>query len=358
MPSNHHTFTGDRRICIAVLDGPVDRAHPCFQGADLTALPTLVPETARHDGTMSGHGTRVASIIFGQPGSEVSGIAPHCRGLVVPIFADGRASATQLDMARAIEQAANAGAHVINISRGSLRIWGKPKAGWLMPFVFAKSATSCLWPPPATTAAPACMSLRPPNVLAVGAMDAQGQPLDFSNWGSTYQAQGILAPGEAVLGAKPGGGTERLSGTSFAAPMVSGTAALLLSQQVQRGEDPDPTRVRQLLLQSALPCNTDNRPADPQRCLAGQLNLAGAITLLTGGTMSEELEAVAPAGVTASGNCGCDGGLTTLDPSAPDHAPRLGRPRAISSQRQSKPPSRARPPLSHPLTTHLPSQHL
>jgi hypothetical protein len=32
---------GERGVCIAVLDGPVDQAHACFIGADLTVLPTL-----------------------------------------------------------------------------------------------------------------------------------------------------------------------------------------------------------------------------------------------------------------------------------------------------------------------------
>jgi subtilisin family serine protease len=67
------------------------------------------------------------------------------------------------------------------------------------------------------------------SVLAVGAMDAQGRPLDFSNWGQAYQSQGLLAPGENLLGAKPGGGTILRSGTSFATPIVSGIVALLLS---------------------------------------------------------------------------------------------------------------------------------
>lgn len=57
-----------------------------------------------------------------------------------------------------------------------------------------------------------------PTVLAVGAMDDQGKPIDFSNWG--YNNQGILAPGENILGAKLGGGTQHLSGTSFANPYL------------------------------------------------------------------------------------------------------------------------------------------
>ena len=33
---------GDPKICVAVLDGIVDQHHPCFDGADLTRLPSLV----------------------------------------------------------------------------------------------------------------------------------------------------------------------------------------------------------------------------------------------------------------------------------------------------------------------------
>jgi cyanobactin maturation PatA/PatG family protease len=140
-----------------------------------------------------------------------------------------------------------------------------------------------------------------PAVLAVGAMDDRGQILDFSNWGETYQTQGIVAPGENILGAKPGGGTVRLGGTSFATPIVSGVAALLLSQQVQQGEKPNPQQVRDALLASAIPCEAD-AVENSFRCLAGKLNISGAIHIVQqGAKMSESAETVVPAG------CGCQG---------------------------------------------------
>src|SRR5215475_2715232 len=91
---------GDPRIRVAILDGPVDSVHPCFQGAALTALPTLVTDAAGN-GRMAGHGTHIASMILGQPGGPVPGIAPGCSGLIVPIFSDQRQGPTsQIDLAR------------------------------------------------------------------------------------------------------------------------------------------------------------------------------------------------------------------------------------------------------------------
>ncbi len=37
------TTIGDPRVCVAVLDGPVDRSHPSLASAKLTCLETLVP---------------------------------------------------------------------------------------------------------------------------------------------------------------------------------------------------------------------------------------------------------------------------------------------------------------------------
>ena len=51
----------DPEVCIAILDGPVDLAHPCFADARITRADSLVLDEAGA-GAMSGHGTHVASI--------------------------------------------------------------------------------------------------------------------------------------------------------------------------------------------------------------------------------------------------------------------------------------------------------
>jgi len=48
----------------------------------------------------------------------------------------------------------------------------------------------------------------------------------------------LVAPGVDLLTASAGGGSQRVTGTSFAAPMVTGTAALLMEWGIVRGNDP------------------------------------------------------------------------------------------------------------------------
>jgi subtilisin family serine protease len=181
---------GDSQICVAILDGRVDQSHPCFDGANLTKVQTTISETAS-TGLMSSHGTHITSVIFGQHGSDVLGIAPGCRGLIGPVFSDNRTgSLSQLDLAHAINQAVEQGAHVINISGGQLAQATEADpmlakavkfcndSGVLIVAAAGNDRCQCLHVPAAL-----------PSVLAVGAMNAQGLPFDFSNWGDT-----ILAP--------------------------------------------------------------------------------------------------------------------------------------------------------------------
>jgi len=112
-----HQTRGDPRVRVAVLDGPVDLGHPCFEGADLRPVATLVGGRATN-GWMSRHRTHVASVIFGRANGPVPGLAPGCRGLIVSIFFDEKGHLSQLDLARAIDQAVEAGAHVLMSAAG------------------------------------------------------------------------------------------------------------------------------------------------------------------------------------------------------------------------------------------------
>jgi cyanobactin maturation PatA/PatG family protease len=218
----------------------------------------------------------------------------------VPVFSDGPdgsiAPCSQLDLARAIGQAVDAGAHIINISGGELS-----PSGTAHPLL-AEAVRKCADRDVLIVAATGnegcdCLHIPGalPSVLAVGAMDARGMPLAFGNWGAKYRTQGILAPGENVVGAKPGGGTVAHTGTSFATPIVSGVAGLLMSLQRKLGGRASPQEVRAALLDSAYACDpqafSDCRPF-----LVGGLDIAAAHKRLK----DKHAGAVAGGAVTAS----------------------------------------------------------
>jgi hypothetical protein len=120
-----------------------------------------------------------------------------------------------------------------------------------------------------------CTPAALPGVLAVGAHDAAGRPLDLNNFGGPYSSGGVLAPGEKIVGAKPGGGTTEHDGTSVAAPIVTGIAALLLALSIQSGRRTTPLQIRDAILSTARPCAL--AAEEPERCLAGIVDVPAAI---------------------------------------------------------------------------------
>ncbi|MEV7558951.1 S8 family serine peptidase [Streptomyces sp. NPDC089795] len=281
LPTDQDVLLGDPDVCIAVLDGPVDLSHPCFEGGNLTRLDTLVQEPAG-PGPMSLHGTHVTSLLFGQPGSSVTGIAPRCRGLILPVFRDvGEGKVSQLDLARAIERAVQEGASVINVSGGERTEDGQPESmlaralrlcedrGVLVVAAVGNDGCDCLQVPAAV-----------PSVLAVGAASADGEPLESSNWGASYRTNGVSAPGEDMEGAAPGGRLATLTGSSFAAPMVSGVAALLLATQLRLARKVDPLAVGRAILETASSSCLPRDAAECRRYLVGHLDAGRAYELV------------------------------------------------------------------------------
>lgn len=278
---------GGAGITIAVIDGPVDLEHAVFAGADISIASGATRWPARIGNRMAEHGTMVASILFGQPGSAVEGIAPNARGLVVPVYDIDSGKAPQLEIARAIQIAINEGADIINFSGGQYSDTGVAdqwlddavqrcaQAGVLLVAAAGNDGCECLHVPAAASTA-----------LAVGAVDANGDPMDFSNYGGGYACNGITAPGENIIGAVPGGGVAQMSGTSFATPLVSGVVSLIQAAK------PEITgaQIRDFLLQTASPCGT-NTPEVCQKLLVGRINVEGALAAMTEHTAATDFTA-------------------------------------------------------------------
>jgi cyanobactin maturation PatA/PatG family protease len=112
-------------------------------------------------------------------------------------------------------------------------------------------------------------------------MDENGEPTPETNFGTSYQANGILAPGKNLMAAHAGGGTFITNGaTSYATPVVSGVIALLVSLQISRGFPPDPYVIKSILKKTAIPC-ISNGKNDCRRSLQGKLNIPGVLEMIT-----------------------------------------------------------------------------
>ncbi|GAA3115350.1 S8 family serine peptidase [Streptosporangium carneum] len=272
---------GDPAVTVGVYDGPPDLTHPCLTGADLRGLPAWWLPSTPVDQYMVEHGTYTASVVFGQPGSVLPGLAPRCRGLFVPDPCDHVTSPDPVHGARAVDELLEAGADIIQLvpaypsasgdadDRIKRAVRRAVEAGVLVTAPAGNDYGEC-------GIAPALL----PGVLAVGAHRLDGTMYQYSNWGKSYHGHGVTAPGGDVLGALPGGGVKARKGTCVAVSMVTGVAALLVSLQRHLGRPADPLAVGEALLRTARPCAPDQSHGQPERCLNGFLDLPAATRLI------------------------------------------------------------------------------
>lgn len=109
------------------------------------------------------------------------------------------------------------------------------------------------------------------KIIAVGAYDSRQKTYaDFSGRGYTRRPVRIkpdlAAPGVEILGPRVGGGVDRFTGTSFACPLVTGSAALLMEWGIMRGNDPFlfGEKVKAYLQKGARPISAEREYPNPR----------------------------------------------------------------------------------------------
>lgn len=109
-----------------------------------------------------------------------------------------------------------------------------------------------------------------PNLISVGAIDRNGQKRDSSNYGK--KTVDIFAPGESIVSTMPHDRYGEKSGTSMAAPHVTGVAALLLAKY----PDLTPSQIKAAILN-----NVDKDSNLSNLCVSGgRLNAYKALNSL------------------------------------------------------------------------------
>jgi subtilisin family serine protease len=256
-------------VTVAVIDTGVDLAHPDLAGAAWTN-PGEIPANGiddegngyiddvhgwdflHGDGSVfddaaeDAHGTHIAGVIGAtrNDGVGIAGVAGNAR--IMSLKFVGGAGGLASDAIAALAYARSNGARVVNAS------FGGPYSQALCDAVAEAAAAGTIVVAAAgndgvdidgAVRAPAMCPEA--SVISVGASTSYETLAPFSNRG--VAGVDIAAPGEFILSTVPAAGHDSWSGTSMAAPHVSGAAAMVI------GQNPSltPVQVRQTILDSA-----------------------------------------------------------------------------------------------------------
>jgi serine protease AprX len=251
-----------RGVIIAVLDGEVDINHPDLKGRVVHKR----NYTSEPWGNPHSHGTHVAGIIAGN-GSQYKGMAPEAIIWSYKLLPSEATNSGQgFKGADAIEDVIKdmkEGVKIANCSWGvpteldGTNVWAKTaERATKLGLVLVKSAGNN-GPEPGTLTSPADAF---GDVIVVGASSHDGtQVMPFSSRGPTADNRpkpDILAPGEQIVSTVPGGGYQKMSGTSMASPHIAGISALLL----ERNPKLEPWQIKKILMESAKSLESTSDP--------------------------------------------------------------------------------------------------
>ncbi|MFC4012201.1 S8 family serine peptidase [Nonomuraea purpurea] len=255
------TVTKGENVTVAVIDSAVDGKVKELRGR-VSGGPDMTSGTTSREVAPGRHGTAMAGLIAASGEDDgFVGVAPAARILSLPMVVDDDQPQAMVPpsagdqpaespLARALKYAANHGAQVVSMSIGSygpLRSereavsYALGKGVVLIAAVgndgqtsYAKENGTSYWSFPAGY----------PGVIGVAATDKQGKRAPFS---SDNLSVLVSAPGVGVPVVKRKSGYEVSEGTSSAAALVSGVAALVKS----RYPSLPPEQVAQALAASA-----------------------------------------------------------------------------------------------------------
>lgn len=227
-PSAWYSSTG-KDVKVAVLDTGIDLTHPDLKDNIAGGINVINPKKSYNDD--NGHGTHVAGIIAAINNQiGVVGVAPRAKLYAVKVLG-ANGTGWLSDIIDGLGWCVRSGMQVINMSLGSSSsntsfaeaIDAVYRAGIVQVAAAGNEGSSQVSYPAAYD-----------QVIAVSATDSNDQLASFSNYGPQID---LAAPGVNILSTWKGGGYAYASGTSMAAPHVTGVVALRLAAHPNEGPD-------------------------------------------------------------------------------------------------------------------------
>jgi outer membrane protein assembly factor BamB/subtilisin family serine protease/protocatechuate 3,4-dioxygenase beta subunit len=325
-------------VVVGVMDTGVDGGHPALAGAwrgntgdpDASWFPAT-GENYPEPGDGHGHGTHVTGSILGTPPGEVTGVAPDAQWIAAKIFRDSGSTTTSI-IHSAFEWMLAPGGDPVNAPDVVNNSWGSDAgndtefwddvAAWEAAGIVPVFSNGNAGPGTGTVGSPASF----PHAIGVGATDDADRIAWFSSrgpavWdGVEHQKPQLSAPGYQIRSSWPTAlieeGYRTISGTSMAAPHVTGVVALM------RAAAPGASvaEIRQALVATAR--SGSHMAALPDGYGAGVADAYAAVTWLTRtglvtGTVT------GPAGGPAAASVAAAGETTTTDPDTGRYTLRL-----------------------------------
>lgn len=260
------------------------------------------------------HGTFVASLIGARSTDHIGMVGVNQSARILPLVAlDGDGFGTIQNVLKAIRYAVNQRASIINLSLAGFEeseelsemITRARDAGVLVVAATGNGDTPAGRDTDRQPIYPVCFDRETNAVVGVSGTDALDQHAQYANYG--VRCTDLSAPGYDLFGARPSyprkeeGSRpaerylEGMTGTSLAAPLVSGVASLLKAARPDLTVD----QLHQLLI-----TNTDNieallKPSEQRKMGSGRLNASKALqvaltfgrgAMSVGGSTSTEVE--------------------------------------------------------------------
>ena len=297
----HRITKGVPEIKIAVLDTGIETSHFEFQnnsrddrrnnskfegdkdfvdildGADKFIGDFLKMDNVPDDHV--GHGTHVAGII-GSLGKKMPlGVAPKCTIIPIKVLGALKSGNSVVgaglvdNINSGIHYAVNAGADVINMSLGIKHTGGGLPHEGVIRYALKKNVTVV-----AASGNDGKKDKYYPGalegVIAVGASDNLGYVAPFSTYGGHVS---VTAPGVNIYSTSLSNGYAMASGTSQAAPIVSGVIALLKSRALEKGKRVDNALITNIIHQTTDKFTSQYRD---QKSGFGRINVLDALKML------------------------------------------------------------------------------